>query len=47
MKRVATRLFCLFVFSALACNLAIGQGSTAQISGSVSDSVALFCRASE
>ena len=38
MKRVATRLFCLFVFSALACNLAIGQGSTAQISGSVSDS---------
>src|SRR5215467_7795675 len=38
MKRVATRLFCLLVFSALACDVAIGQGSTAQISGTVSDS---------
>src|SRR5215470_13267202 len=38
MKRVATRLLCLFLLGAFACNLAIGQGSTAQISGTVSDS---------
>src|SRR5215813_8296629 len=38
MKRLATRLLYLFLFGAFACNLAIGQGSTAQISGTVSDS---------
>ena len=38
MKRVSTQLLCVFLFGVLGCVVALGQGSTAQISGTVTDS---------